>query len=196
MRPVLFQSEHFHALEVGAEQVPQVQALFDANPAYFELICGRKPLPDEAQTEFVERPPAHLSYGHFWMIGLHDQGGEMVGVSLVVADQVLPGVWHVALFFIAQALHGQGAAAECFRALQAWIKAQGAQWLRLNVMVGNSRAERFWERMGLREVRRREGIQTGGPLTVARVMVLPLAGGTLEQYLDRMERDRPGSPLP
>jgi hypothetical protein len=79
-------------------------------------------------------------------------------------------------------------------ALEAWMAGEGAQWSRLGVVVGNARAERFWQREGYRDVRRREGVQIGDRVNDLRVMAKPLAGGTLAQYLELVARDRPGSP--
>jgi hypothetical protein len=50
--------------------------------------------------------------------------------------------------------------------------------------------------MGYTEVRRREGVVVGERTMGARVMVKPLAGGTVAQYLELVARDRPDSPLP
>ena len=58
-------------------------------------------------------------------------------------------------------------------------------------MTGNTRAERFWEKLGYREVRRREGIEMGKRVQTVRVMVKPLAGGSLPAYLALVARDWP-----
>ena len=66
--------------------------------------------------------------------------------------------------------------------------------LRLGVIAGNARAERFWGRAGSVAVRRREGIARGRKVNTVRVMAKPLAGGALPDYPARVPRDRPGSP--
>ena len=70
---------------------------------------------------------------------------------------------------------------------------QGARWLRLGVVRGNARAERFWERCGYVQVRERGPVQMGRKTNLLRVMVKPLAGGTLDEYLALVARDRPGA---
>ena len=70
---------------------------------------------------------------------------------------------------------------------------RGARWLRLGVVQGNARAERFWEKMGYVETRRRLGVEMGTKVHTLRVMAKPL-GGTLEELLERVPRDRPDAP--
>jgi RimJ/RimL family protein N-acetyltransferase len=112
------------------------------------------------------------------------------------SDFCVTGVWHLGLFLLASRLHGSGLAGSLHQGLLDWACAQGAQWMRLSVIVGNARAERFWARLGYTEVRRRHGIDTGGRLNNARVMVRALDGQGLDAYLARAPRDQPGSDLP
>jgi hypothetical protein len=199
----LFRSAHLAARELAAHEVPRLQALFDANPLYFQAVNGRLPTPDEAQQEFDELPPPHLPFTRRWCLGLYgfereeDGAGQpLQGVAVVVQDLCAPGVWHVALYLVATALHGSGAASDTYRGMEAWMRRGGACWLRLGVVAGNARAERFWQTQGFAEVRRREGIDTGGRVNDLRVLAKPLGSGTLADYLALMPRDRPGSALP
>ena len=61
---------------------------------------------------------------------------------------------------------------------------------------GNARAERFWEREGFMQTRLRTGVTMGQLTHTLRVMVKPLVGGTVEQYLSLVERDRPQATPP
>ena len=49
---------------------------------------------------------------------------------------------------------------------------------------------RFWQSLGYVQTRTREGVEMGKLTNTLRVMVKPLAGGTLEQYLSLVPRDR------
>lgn len=192
---ILFATDALTARVLEAAELPQLQALFDANPDYFRAVNGRDANPDEAQVEFDELPPPHLGWTQRWFAGLFDRHGALVGIVIVVSDLGAAGVWHVALFLLATALHGAGVARPVFDALEAWARAGGARWLRLGVVRGNTRGERFWERCGFVETRVRHGIDTGGRRNDLRVMVKPLAAD-LESYLDCMPRDRPDAALP
>jgi len=75
-----------------------------------------------------------------------------------------------------------------------WAMANGAKWLRLGVVRGNSRGERFWESAGYIQTRLRHGVAFGAQTNTLRVMFKPLARGTLEEYLSLVPRDRPEVP--
>jgi hypothetical protein len=81
-----------------------------------------------------------------------------------------------------------------YAALEAWMRAGGARWSRLGVVVGNERAERFWERSGYRDVRTREAVHMGKRVNTLRVMMKPLAGGAIDEYLQLVPRDQKGAP--
>jgi hypothetical protein len=61
--------------------------------------------------------------------------------------------------------------------------------------TNSARGERFWEKAGFVQTRLREGVQFGEQTNTLRVMFKPLTGGTtggtLEQYLALISRDRP-----
>ncbi|MDH5264795.1 MAG: GNAT family N-acetyltransferase, partial [Betaproteobacteria bacterium] len=112
----------------------------------------------------------------------------------VVSDLLAAGVWHIGLFIVATPLHGTGTAQALYAGLEDWIRSSGARWLRLNVVVGNLPAERFWNRAGYREVRQRGGVEIGRRINTVRVMTKPLANGTPAEYLRIVARDRPEAP--
>src|SRR3954469_13614729 len=90
-----------------------------------------------------------------FLLASPESTGEIVGVADLLADLFSPGVWHVGFFMVADALHGSGVPRALYAHLEAWMRSQGARWLRLGVVHGNGRAERFWERLGYVEVMRR-----------------------------------------
>lgn len=123
--PPLFASEDLTVRVLQSSGVPALQALFDANPLYFQALNGRNAL---------------------------------AGVVNVLSDFCAAGVWHLALFLLATRLHGAGLAGPLHQTRLDWALQHGARWLRLSVIAGHARAERFWARLGDAEVRRREGV--------------------------------------
>lgn len=192
----VFAAAGLSARELPESDVFRLQGFFHANPEYFLATAGEPADPFEAQREYDEYPPAHLGWTRRFLLGLYRDDGELDGVAIVVKDLGGEAVWHIALFIVATALHGRGVAGPVHGALEAWAKAGGAEWMRLGVVAGNARAERFWEKCGYAEVRTREGVPAGSRANTVRVMVKPLGDGTLEAYLERCPRDRPGSALP
>jgi len=192
----MFESVRHVVREMPEAELPRLQALYEANPEFFHIVNGRGPDADEARQQFDELPPPHLSYTRRWFAGVYDRAGALQGHVAIVSDLALPRAWHLATFLMATNLHGSGAAAEAFAALESWLRGQGAHWLRLGVVIGNARAERFWERCGFLDVRRRDNMDTGGRINSLRIMVKPLAGLSVHDYLQQVPRDRPDSALP
>ncbi len=193
---LLFESTSFTVRELLAEEIPLLQALFEANPDYFVIVGGQPPRPDEAQQEFDEQVPGHLSFGKRWFAGAFDRAGTLRGLVILVSDLSAPGVWHTALFFLEGSLRRTGAAMELHDALQSYARRSGARWLRLAVIDGNAPAQRFWAKCGYQQVRTRPYPTLSGETKLARVLVKPLADGTLEQYVLLVPRDAPESSLP
>ena len=181
--------------ELGAVDVDAAQRFFETNPEYFLTVNGEAPRADEAKHEFTDLPPAGMPYRAMWLLGFHDErDGELIGVATIVGDFLQPHVWHVGLFVVATALHGSGAAHALYRRLERWMVEQGARWLRLGVVQGSVRAERFWARCGYVQVRERGPVAMGRKTNLLGVMAKPLAGGTIDEYLALVERDRPSAP--
>ncbi|MBL8361384.1 MAG: GNAT family N-acetyltransferase [Rubrivivax sp.] len=195
-RPLpLFGGVGFHVRELQADEVPRMQAFFEANPEYWLTVNGVPPPPGLAQIEFDERPPPPLTYVHNRYAGLFDEAGVLNGLVVYVEGFTAPDVAHLALFIVATSLRGSGLAQRVYDALEDHLRSRGARWLRLGVVAGNSDGERFWERQGCVELRRRTGVDTGGRINTVRVMLKPLvAGATVEGYLAFAARDRPEPP--
>lgn len=186
----LFAADGFEAVALAEEDLPALQAFFDGNPEYFLAVTGAPPRPDEAKQELDFRPPQGLPYDKVHVLGFLDSSGQMVSMASVLTDLLAPRVWHISLFMVATALHGTGMAGLLYGQLEAWANEQGASWFRLDVVVGNLKAERFWEKAGYSEVQRLPG-QIGSMSHTVRVMVKPLGGSNIDEYLRQVPRDRP-----
>lgn len=178
-------------IELGPDDEPLLQRFFAENPAYFIAVHGEPACADEAHEEIHGLPPADWSFTKKWLIGYLDGVGSLVAVANVITDLLAPGVWHIGLFIVATSRHGSGDAQQLHHGLERWASGHGARWLRLGVVQGNARAERFWESMGYMQVRTREGVAMGKLTNTLRVMVKPLHGQTIEEFLALVPRDRP-----
>jgi len=182
-----------HTIELTPDREPQLQRFFEANPEYYEIFYGEPPVPGEAHEEIHGELPAGWSFTKKWLIGYLDAAGEMVAMANVVSDLLAPRVWHIGYFLVATSRHGTGLAHELYRGLERWALENGAEWLRLGVVVGNVRGERFWAAHGFLETRTRDGVVYRKRTHTLRVLYKPLAGGTLEEYRALVPRDRPGA---
>lgn len=187
----LFTTDRFRAIALSPGDAPSLQAFLDANPEYFLAVTGAPALPTEAHDEIATPPPADFAWTDRWVMAFRDADDVTVAMANVTSDLPAPDVWHIGLFIVATRLFGTGVAAELHAALVDWARARGARWMRLGVVQGNARAEGFWRREGYVETRVRDGIAMGARVNSVRVMVRPLDGGRVDDYLAVVARDRP-----
>ena len=170
----------------------RLQRFFDDNPAYFLAVQGEPAGAGTARDELTGTPPPGMPYSQLWHVGyVDDATGRMAAFAGIVTDLVAEGVCHIGLFIVENARHGNGDAPRLYAGLEDWARAHGAAWMRLGVVVGNARGQRFWSRCGFLPVRLREGYAMGQRTNTVQVMVKPLAERTLVDYLALVERDRP-----
>jgi len=177
--------------EIGAADAPLLQRFFDENDAYFMAVQGEPAGPTEARDEIASLPPAGWPFTRKWLVGHVEAGGRLAAFAHVITDLFVPGVWHIGLFIVASSRHGSGVAQALVGELEAWARDSGAEWMRLGVVEGNVRAERFWASRGYVPLRKRGGVVMGSRTNVICTRVKPLAGGDLASYLGLVERDRP-----
>jgi hypothetical protein len=179
----LFTAGALRCYEMTTGDIPRLQRFFEANPECHIAVTGDSPKPDAAREELESLPPAAWSRGKKWLLEFVDDDGSMVAMADVIADLFVDGVWHIGLFIVATSLHGGGTAYVSYQNLESWMRRGGARWSRLGVVVGNARAERFWNSVGYAQVRTRDGVQLGNRVATVRVMAKPLAKGNLSEYL-------------
>jgi GNAT superfamily N-acetyltransferase len=180
-----------HTLELTPDRAPELQRFFDANPAYFLATSGEPAGPEEAFEEITGELPAGWSFTKKWVVGYADERGALVAMVNIISDLLAPSVWHIGTFIVATARHGSGDAQILYRSIERWAAESGAHWMRLGVVLGNTRAERFWRSQDYVPIRARHGIQMGARTNTVQNMAKPVAGGTLEQYFALVPRDRP-----
>ncbi|MDP9108941.1 MAG: GNAT family N-acetyltransferase [Pseudomonadota bacterium] len=169
---------------------PLLQAFLDQNPAYFIAVQGTPAESDEAEREINDLPPAGYPYDEKYVIGYTNQSGELIAVANMITDLFAPTVWHLATFYLATNRHGTGQAGILYRSLEQWAIAHGARWIRLGVVVGNTRAERFWSRCGFQPVRVRSAVRMGQVERDILVMCKSFYDQKFGDYLALVAHDR------
>jgi len=187
---VAFACGTFTAKQVGAQELPELQRFYEANPGYFERVEGAPPGPTAARESLHGLPPMEWPFTRKLLIAFRGRAGEIVGVADVIVDLFSRDVWHLGFFMVADALHGSGVPHALYAHLEAWMRGAGARWIRLGVVRGNGRAVRFWQKMGYVDVAQRRDYPQGVLRHTLRVMAKPLAGGSLDEYRALVERDR------
>ncbi|WP_438866620.1 GNAT family N-acetyltransferase [Pseudomonas sp. L1(2025)] len=181
-------------VELHDGDAAELQCFFDQAPEYFIAVNGEPATPTEAHEELQGQLPAGWRCSRMYWLGYRDTQDQLAAVVNIAADLLAVGVWHIGLLLVHTRLHGAGFARQLHADLEAWAVSNGAQWLRLTVVVGNTKAERFWPKLGYVQVRTREGIRMGRQVNRVSIQVKPLAGGQMDEYLKRVERDRPDMP--
>jgi ribosomal-protein-alanine N-acetyltransferase len=109
----------------------------------------------------------HAAYRHPWSRGnFTDSLRAGYQAQMLVADGTILGYFvamkgvdevHLLNITVAPRYQGQGWSRVMLDALAIWSRAQGAQWLWLEVRVSNARALQIYERHGYRRVGERKG---------------------------------------
>ncbi len=180
-------------VELLVSDAAELQHFFEQAPAYFIAVNGEPAGPTEAREELQGYLPAGWRCSRMYWLGYRDAQDQLVAVVNIAADLLAAGVWHIGLLLVHTRLHRTGLARQLHADLESWAASKGAQWLRLTVVVGNTRAERFWPKLGYVSVRTREGITMGRQVNTVSIQVKALAGGRMDEYLEKVELDRPGT---
>ena len=178
-------------IELTVEHAGQLQGFFDENPAYFLATSGEPAGPGEALDEITSQVPADMAFTKKWVVGYVDDEGALVAMVNVITDLFAASIIHVSTFIVATRAHGTGLAQELYAGLERWAIDGGAAWMRLGVVEGNARAERFWASQHFLPVRERPGIAMGRRVVTVRNLIKPLANGSLPDYFALAPRDRP-----
>ena len=178
-------------IELTAECAPLLQRFFDDNPEYFLATSGARAGPGEALEEITNELPSGWRFTKKWVVGYADRNGSLVAMANVITDLMARGVFQIGTFILATSRHGSGDAQILYRGLEGWSADNGAAWMRLGVVKGNTRAERFWTSLGYAAIRLRHGIQMGKRSVTVQTMVKPLGDALLKDYLARVPRDQP-----
>jgi GNAT superfamily N-acetyltransferase len=179
-----------HTVELTADRAPLLQRFFEENPAYFLATSGELAGPQEGLEEIISELPVGMSFTKKWVVGYVGTNGALIAMANVITDLLATSIFHIGTFIVATERHGSGEAQVLHHGLEEWALANGAAWLRLGVVQGNVRAERFWATQGYIPVRERPGIEMGKRVVTVRNMVKPLSGGCLEEYFALAPRDR------
>lgn len=170
------------------------------NPDYDILLTGK--VPEEAAwvEDFMTSQPSRAfgwTSAHKLVALAPEDPARIVAVLDVVEDMISPGVAHIGLFQVAQALHGSGLADALYRALEVWLVSRGMDAFRLGVLEANRRGQAFWARHGYIQSRTRPvpdlTAPDGGP-HVTRVMFKPTRPCSVAQWQARVPRDHPDTP--
>ncbi|MER7458957.1 GNAT family N-acetyltransferase [Micromonospora sp. NPDC126480] len=122
----------------------RLEMLADAPLAFLETIADAAARP---HAEFAARV-AHVSSGTRMAQFVADPGGRLVGHAGGTVTPEEPGLTVVYAVYVTPSWRGTGLLADLVDAVAGWSRACGRAELMLEVVVGNDRAYRAYQRLG------------------------------------------------
>jgi GNAT superfamily N-acetyltransferase len=134
------------------EDGSDLQALCERCHDYFELVTGR-PVGDAAAQSLFSGLPPGKTYNDKFLLGLFCDSA-LVGVIDLIRAWRTETSWTLGLLMLDPDIRGRGVGKAVVRTLEAWIRSQGANVMRIGVVERNTRAISFWKRLGYIEIAR------------------------------------------
>lgn len=137
-------------VELGAGDLPALQALFERCTAFFQLVRGAPPRPDEAE-RWLREPLEGKAPEDRRAFGLRDDEDRLLGAVDVVRDYPTAHEYWLGTMIIEPSIRGVGLGGWFHGQVLRWIRDQGAHGVQLCVQKQNPGALRFWAREGYEE---------------------------------------------
>ena len=122
----------------------RLEMLADSPLAFLETVAQAAARPHEDYRRRIIQASAGRALAQF----VADPGGRLIGHAGGTVMPEEPGVTIVFAVYITPAHRGTGVLAELVEAVAAWSRETGRPELMLEVVVGNDRAVRAYERLG------------------------------------------------
>lgn len=159
-REPVFEAGDLQVVPLDDTDASALSALFESCTDYFELVFGLPPGPAEVQSAFVALPEGS-NYDDKLLLGVFDDGDELIGHVDLICDHPAPEAWTIGLLLLAPSARGRGVGGHVINALSSWVTASGGRELRIGVVGWNERAIAFLERVGFSVMERRPDVQSG-----------------------------------
>lgn len=162
------------------DDAPAIQALFELDPAYFELVDQAPLRPTEALETLTDRPPVvPPEHKHDYLIEAPDTApapaapAPLLALLSMVEGYPDERTWYLGLIFVAPSARGTGLGTRAIEALCAHVRERGGTALRLAVVPGNTGAYRLYDRLGFTFVARRTRPNWNGTSTEVDILERP-----------------------
>ncbi len=137
----------------------RLEMLADSPLAFLETVAQAAARPHEDYRRRIVQASAGRALAQF----VADPGGRLIGHAGGTVMPEEPGVTIVFAVYITPAHRGTGVLADLVEAVAAWSREVGRPELMLEVVVGNDRAVRAYERLGFTDT----GVRVPHPVVPA-----------------------------
>lgn len=143
----MFPVEDGYVRRLGTSDAPALQSLLERCRDFLELT-DEAPRPGAAE-HLLSNLPDGKTHEDKFVLGLYaSREDEFFGVIDIVRHWPVKDEWIIGLLLLDPARRNQGLGASVHRALEQWVRGQGATGLRLVVQEQNPGGLRFWRRQG------------------------------------------------
>jgi len=151
-----------------AADAAAIQAILDADAETWLVLEGAPLVPDEGVLMLTIRPPeVPLERKHLFV-------ADGVCVLDMLDGYPVAATWFLGLIFLAPGYRDGGIGTRVLEAIAAHARAHGSTVLRLGVVVENTAARRFYDRLGFRHVASKTRPTPSGGITPLDVLELAL----------------------
>jgi GNAT superfamily N-acetyltransferase len=161
---------------LAVRDLPAIQALLDADPAYARRVTGADPAPGSATDLLLDRPP-DLHSDRKVVLGAIDEHG-LAAVVDVLRGWPTPPVAHIGLLQVHPTRQRQGVGRHAHDLLLEWLAARWPEvhTLRAAIVATNAdSAGPFWVALGYRPAEAPKPYQVGTTATTVSVWTRPVA---------------------
>lgn len=138
------------------DNADELQQLLERCSDYFQMCEDGPARPDAARTELTTVPPGR-SMDDLFVFGVRDDAGQLIGTNTMIRNWPRKSEeWWLAFQAIDPAHRGRGVGTAMYREVEAFVVAHGGRVIQASVIERNSGAERFWRRIGFREIERQD----------------------------------------
>jgi len=127
--------------------VRELQALFDADPDYFEMAHARPAAMDEVDQIRKALPPEKTQADKFLHLVI-DQRNRIAALTDVIRGFPESHIWYLGFLYLAKSARGQGLGRRMLQALYPWVRANRGTALRLGVVEENAHARHLYATEG------------------------------------------------
>jgi len=141
---------------LGIANEDELQQLLERCSDYFQVCEDRPTPPDAAHTELTTAPPGR-SLDDLFVFGIRDDTGQLIGVNTMMRNWPRkPEEWWLSGQVIDPAHRGRAVGTAFYREIEAFVIAHGGRVIQCAVIERNTGAQRFWRRIGFREIERQD----------------------------------------
>jgi len=161
---------------LAVRDLPAMQVLLDADPAYARRVTGTDPAPGSATDLLLDRPP-DLPPDRKVVLGVFDELG-LAAVVDVLRGWPIPSVAHIGLLQVHPSRQRQGVGRRAHDLLLDWLAAgwPEVRTLRAAIVATNAdSAGPFWVALGYRPAEAPKPYQAGTTATTVSAWSRPIA---------------------